>query len=200
MADKEIESQVTGGRADADLIQAQRERPAEQVGAPYGHGAVRRVTADELDPHRDWTVQSGRPFPQDDDDRTTRFHPAELPDPQKAVDAGLLPQVLPVTLIDSAHVTQPPSANPALDDPLREANRDNDPGYAASKATSVSTNLEAAQGLRELDGSPEDRGGNAADNAAADNASPAKAEDTSPSAGSPASGTTSFTPGGSESS
>jgi hypothetical protein len=142
-----------------ELNRAQRERPREQVGAAYGHGAVRRTTSDELDPHRDWTVQSGRPFPQEDRGRTTRFHPSELPDPQKAVDAGLLPQVLPPMLIDDTHITQPPSENVPLDHPLRGANPD--PGYEAWKQTTPDVGLEQAEAQRRLTGSWETRDGHA---------------------------------------
>lgn len=159
--DASLLPQEEGGKGSEELARAQRERPREQVGAPYGHGAIRRVTSDELDPHRDWTVQSGRPFPQEAQGRTTRFHPAELPDPQKAVAAGLLPQVLPPQLIDSNHITQPPTENVPLDHPLRGVNPD--PGYEASQATNVEVGLEAAEAQRRLTGSWEDRNGEAGD-------------------------------------
>ena len=115
---------------------------------------VRRVTADELDPHRSWTSQSGLPFPQADQAPPTRFHPSELPDPQKAVDAGLLPVAIPAHLIDDTYVTQPPTSNIPVDSPTRGAA---DPGYAASQATSVGANLAGAQALTQLQGSPESR-------------------------------------------
>lgn len=152
-------TQDPSGSGTQDLAAAQRDRDPETVGATANLGSVRRVTADELDPHRAWTVQSGTPFPQSDQGRTTRFNPVELPDPQKAVDAGLMPVMIPPFLLDDTHVTQPPSDNPALDHPLRLANQDNDPGYAASQATSVTAGLEAAQAQRELTGTPEDRDG-----------------------------------------
>jgi hypothetical protein len=158
----QVTDQEDGGKGSEALAKAQRERPQEQVGAPYGHGSVRRVTSDELDPHRDWTVQSGRPFPQPDQGRTTRFHPAELPDPQKSVDAGLMPQLLPPNLIDDTHITQPPTENVPLDHPLRKVN-DGDPGYDAWKQTNTTVGLEDAQRQRRMTGSWEDRNGQAGD-------------------------------------
>lgn len=128
----------------AALVKAQQERDVESTGPSRGHGSVRRTTADQLDVHRDWTVQSGVPFPRDEVSHT-RFHRLELPDPQKAVDAGLLPQYFPEGLLDDEHVTQPPSANIALDDPTRLKYRDQDPGYAASKATDITVGLDAAK-------------------------------------------------------
>lgn len=128
----------------AALVKAQAERDPESVGPTVSHGSVRRTTADQLDPHRAWTVQSGVPFPIENG-QTTRFHPDELADPQKAVDAGMLPQFMPEGLVSTDHVTQPPTAVIPLDDPTRAKNKGNDPGYAASQATSVGAPLKAAQ-------------------------------------------------------
>lgn len=101
------------------LAQAQRERDPASVGPTQGLAANRLVTADEGDAHRDWTVQSGVPFPQADALPPTRFHPEELPNPARAVEAGLIPRVLPDLLVDSAYRTQPPSENLPYDHPLR---------------------------------------------------------------------------------
>lgn len=125
------------------LAEAQRNRPAEEVGPVLGHGAIRRVTADYADPHRDWTVQSGRTFPNEEQRVVTRFNRSELPDPQKAVDAGHLPMYLPGHLIDDEHVTQGPAGEVAQDDPVRAKEEYlDDPGYRLSKDTDVAASLE----------------------------------------------------------
>ena len=202
MSNTETPVQPGPGKGTEELAKAQRERPAEETGPAYGHAAVRRVTADELDPHRDWTVQSGRPFPQPDQGRTTRFHPAELPDAQKAVDAGIMPPVIPPALVDDTHVTQPPTANPPLDDPLREKNRDDDPGYKASQQTNITAGLDKIKEIAQLKGTPEDRGGSAhaapAESSAGD-ADEDEAQDDSneEERKSGTTGSASFTPGGS---
>lgn len=145
---KADESPLASDRAK--LAEAQRNRAKESVGPSPALGVVRRTTADELDAHRDWTVQSGRPFPGDQG-RTTHFHPDELPEPQKAVDAGLLPQLYPAGIIDPDHVTQTPFSDVSLDHPSRAKNRGSDPGYAASQATGVAAGLEAAEAQRSVD-------------------------------------------------
>lgn len=82
-------------------------------------GVVRRRTADHDDAHRSWTSQSGTQFPSDSDKTETRFHPLELPDPARALAAGLLAQRLPDELIDEDWETLPPSANVPVDHPAR---------------------------------------------------------------------------------
>jgi hypothetical protein len=106
-----------------DLAQAQRDRDPETVGPVAGHSIRRLATSDDGDAHRDWTVQSGVPFPRSDDLPPTRFHPDELPNPDRALEAGFIPLVMPEALVDDDYVTQPPSMNLEHDHPLRDKYR-----------------------------------------------------------------------------
>jgi len=128
-----------------DLTEAQRNRPAEEVGPTSEHPFTRRTTADETDVYKAWTVQSGVPFPTEGygPGPVTRFAPSELPDQEKAIASGLLPLTIGEALIDPENVTQPPSSNIDADDPIRDKFR-GDPGFAAFQATNVEANRVAA--------------------------------------------------------
>lgn len=118
MADAKAPEKDTAPKAD-DKELSPDERLPEAVG-------LRRRTADSGDPHIAWTAQKGRAgeaFPTADDSTPTHFHPKELPDPEAAMRAGFIPQVMPAGLVDPNHVTMPPSGNYDVDHPKRDEHR-----------------------------------------------------------------------------
>lgn len=75
-------------------------------------------TAQHLNPERD-VPDEERAFPGIGYNPNTHFHPDELPDPDVAVAAGLMPQPVPGILIDEDHVTQSPLTELPLDHDVR---------------------------------------------------------------------------------
>lgn len=110
---------MADAKAKDDKELSADERLPEAVG-------LRRRTADSGDPHIAWTAQKGRAgeaFPVSDDSTPTHFHPKELPDPEVAILASFIPQVLPAGLVDANHITMPPSGNYDVDHPKRDEHR-----------------------------------------------------------------------------
>jgi hypothetical protein len=112
---------------------------------------VRRITADEGDPHRSWTAQQVNEdgnrvaFPQPDLTPPTKFHPDELPNPDRALEAGLIPFVVPDIMIDAEYRTQPPTESLPVDDPLRAAFRPEEDEDEVHLNTNVLEAYEAAK-------------------------------------------------------
>lgn len=98
--------------------------PTQEQERDYPDLAVPRRTADYTDPHVGWTAQSGEPFPGLGYNPSTKFRPDELPDPDAAVAAGLLPQGIPDVLVEDGYVRQSPLTELAPDHEVRDDGRD----------------------------------------------------------------------------
>lgn len=89
----------------------------------YPDLAVPRRTADYTDAHVGWTAQSGEPFPGLAYNPNTKFDPSELPDPDAAVAAGLLPQGIPESMVEAGYQRQSPLTELPLDHETRDEGR-----------------------------------------------------------------------------
>jgi hypothetical protein len=121
---KTTETAVPADTDGGEIMARKAEYDArEDVGPRLPGGAVHGRTSDWEDGKRSWTVQSAKPMPSDDLGPTTFFHPSELPDPDVAIAAGMMPLVNPGHLVKADHITMPPSGNYPVDHPVRDVHR-----------------------------------------------------------------------------
>lgn len=108
-----------------EIFERKKEYDKEEPVSRYNAGGNLARPADMDDEHRSWTVQSAKPMPKGawDKEPITKFHPSELPNPEVAMAAGLMPLVNRSDLVDADNETMPPSGNYPVDHPKRDVHR-----------------------------------------------------------------------------